>query len=491
MQLTDLFDLSLLGRAAASALAYDAADGLMATLTFGELEARSNRVARLLVARGLGRGDRLGLFMPNCVEFIDLFLACVKLGVIVVPINVLYREREVSHIVADAEPKAVVTARQLSAFIPAGTPAWSVEKLTTDAAAYDPARVWRMLDGDDVAALVYTSGTTGRSKGAQLTHNNFAANAVNLLTCWRISEADRYLAVLPLFHVHGLGNGLLAWLVSGCRMRLVERFDIKRAPALFDSFQPTLFFGVPTIYGRLLELTDELAGRIGAQMRLFVSGSAPLPGHVFEAFRQKFGHAILERYGMTETLMLISNPYLGERRPGAVGLPFPGISVRLMDDAVEINEPGVIGELHVRGPNVFAGYWRADRGSEQIPNAAGWFMTGDLAERAPDGYYTLRGRRSDLIISGGFNIYPREIEEFILEQPGVREAAVCGQADERRGEVPVAYVVADDPFDAAALASACRQGLASFKLPRAFVRVTSLPRNALGKVQKHLLPPPE
>lgn len=491
MQLIDLFNLSLLGRADASALAYDNADGAVATLTFGELDRRSNRVARLLAERGLRRGDRLGLFMPNCVEFIDLLLACVKLGVIVVPINVLYRAREVGHIVADAEPKAVVTTRELSAFIPAGTPTWQVEKLTIEAAPYDPTRVWTMLDGDDVAALVYTSGTTGRAKGAKLTHNNFAANAVNLLVCWRITEADRYLAVLPLFHVHGLGNGLLAWLASGCRMRLVERFDIKRAPALFASFQPTLFFGVPTIYVRLLELPDELAARIGARMRLFVSGSAPLPSQVFESFRQKFGHAILERYGMTETLMLISNPYVGERRPGAVGLPLPGVSVRLMNDDVEINEPGVIGELHVRGPNLFAGYWRADRSGEAIPNAAGWFMTGDLAERAPDGYYTLRGRRSDLIISGGFNIYPREIEELLLEQPGVREAAICGQADERRGEVPIAYLVADDPFDAEVLAAACRQALASFKLPRAFVRVTSLPRNALGKVQKHLLPPPK
>jgi malonyl-CoA/methylmalonyl-CoA synthetase len=490
MQLVDLFDLSLIGRAAALALDYDDAEGTVATLTFGDLETRSNRVARLLTARGVKRGDRLGLFMPNRVEFIDLLLACVKLGVIVVPINVLYREREVSHIVADAEPKAVMTTGELSALVPAGTPAWPVEKLTTEATAYDSARVWTTLDGDDVAALVYTSGTTGRSKGAQLTHNNFAANALNLLTCWSITEADRYLAVLPLFHVHGLGNGLLAWLVSGCRMRLVERFDIKRAPSLFDSFQPTLFFGVPTIYVRLLELPDDLAKRIGAQMRLFVSGSAPLPSQVFEAFHQKFGHAILERYGMTETLMLISNHYLGERRPGAVGLPLPGVSVKLFSDAGEITEPGVIGELHVRGPNVFAGYWRADLKAEKILNAAGWFMTGDLAERAADGYYTLRGRRSDLIISGGFNIYPREIEELLLEQPGVREAAVCGAADERRGEVPIAYIVADDPFDAEALAATCRQALASFKQPRAFVRVESLPRNALGKVQKHLLSPP-
>ena len=488
MQLTDIFNLSLAGRATADALEYDCAEGTTATLTFGELEARSNAAARLLTARGLVRGDRLGFFMPNRVEFIDLFLACVKLGVIVVPINVLYREREIGHIVTDAEPKAVVTTRELAAFIPAGTVVWDVDELASAATGQDRSSVRLVIDGDDPAAIVYTSGTTGRSKGAVLTHNNFAVNAVNLLACWRITSDDRYLSVLPLFHVHGLGNGVHAWLASGCRMRLVERFDIRRAQALFDEFQPTLFFGVPTIYVRLLELPDEQARSIGERMRLFVSGSAPLPVHILEAFRAKFSHTILERYGMSETLMNISNPYEGERRPGTVGFPMPGISVKLLDPQGQPVPDGVTGEVYVRGPNLCAGYWRRpDATAEAF--ADGWFCTGDLGERDSEGYYTLRGRRTELIISGGFNIYPREIEDVLLEQPGVREAVVCGVPDERRGELPVAYVVTDASFDETTVAEACRQMLASFKVPRAFVRVDSLPRTALGKVQKHLLPP--
>ncbi|MDX2030771.1 MAG: AMP-binding protein [Blastocatellia bacterium] len=491
MQLTDIFDLSLVGRGAAEALEYERPEGGVGTATFGELEARSNRMAAELAARGFARGDRLGFFLPNRIEFLDLFLACVKRGIIVVPINVLYREREIGHIIADAEPKAVVTTRELAPFIPAGTPVWEVEDLARAAAERDAARTRLALEGDDPAAIVYTSGTTGRSKGAILTHNNFTSNMVNLLACWRISEQDRYFAALPLFHVHGLGNGVHVWLGSGCRMRLVERFDIQRAPAIFEAFRPTLFFGVPTIYVRLLELPEETARAIGARMRLFVCGSAPLPAQTLEEFRARYGHTILERYGMSETLMNLSNPYEGERRPGSVGMPMPGVSAKILNPAGEPVAEGEVGELYVRGPNVCAGYWRRpDATAEAFSDGPGsWFRTGDLAERAADGYYTLRGRRTDLIISGGFNIYPREIEEVLQEQPGVREAAVCGVPDARRGEVPVAYVVADEGFDAGALEAACRQALASFKIPRGFIRVDSLPRTALGKIQKHLLPP--
>jgi malonyl-CoA/methylmalonyl-CoA synthetase len=264
-------------------------------------------------------------------------------------------------------------------------------------------------------------------------------------------------------------------------MRLAERFDFARAGELFDSFQPTLFFGVPTIYVRLLELPVEQARRIGSRMRLFVSGSAPLPAQTLEAFRRSYGHTILERYGMTETLMNISNPYEGERRPGSVGFPLPGVSVRMVES-----------ELLVRGPNVFPGYWRQAEATREAfvdLEDGRWFRTGDLAERSADGYYTLKGRRTDLIISGGFNIYPREIEELLSEQPGIREVAVCGRIDERRGEVPIAYIVSDGVLDVDALEETCRRSLASFKVPRAFLRVDCLPRNAMGKVQKHELPP--
>ncbi|HXH41223.1 MAG TPA: AMP-binding protein, partial [Thermoanaerobaculia bacterium] len=241
-------------------------------------------------------------------------------------------------------------------------------------------------------------------------------------------------------------------------------------------FKPSLFFGVPTIYVRLLDTPPDIARRIGAAMRLFVSGSAPLPAQVLEEFRALFGHVILERYGMTETFMTMSNPYAGERRAGTVGFPLPGISVRIEE-----------GELFVHGPNVCAGYWRRPEATAAA-FVDGWFRTGDLATRSDDGYYTLLGRKSDLIISGGFNIYPREIEELLLEQPGVAEAAVVGMPDEVRGEVPVAFIIPLDGFDPDALERCCREQLASFKVPRRFVPVESIPRTALGKVQKHLLP---
>lgn len=487
MQLADLFASSLAGQADEVAIEYDRVEGEPATLRFGELHARSNRLAHALARRGLQAGDRVGVYLSNGVEFVDLLLACVKLGLVLVPINVLYREREIAHILADAQPRIVVTTRAaFPAF--AGVDTVDAAELTGQAAAESSGDVRVLVDGDAPAAIVYTSGTTGRSKGAVLSHNNCLANTVNLIACWRITASDRYLAVLPLFHVHGLGNGLMTWLASGCRMRLVERFDAQRAADWFLTFQPTLFFGVPTIYVRLLELPRELAFVIGTRMRLFVSGSAPLPPAVFDEFRERFGHVILERYGMSETLMNLSNPYAGERRAGSVGLPLPGLSARIVRPDGTAVAIGEVGELLVRGPNVFSGYWRQPEATAAA-FTDGWFRTGDLAERSEDGYYTLRGRRTDLIISGGFNIYPREIEELLLELPGVREAAVIGVADARRGEVPVAYVVSDQPIDPASLEEQCRRGLASFKVPRAFVRVDALPRTALGKVQKHLLPP--
>jgi len=486
MQLSDLFDLSFVGRRDSVALEYDGPNDVH-SITFGELDARANRMAHALAARGIRRGDRLAVHLANRIEFLDLFLACVRMGVIFVPVNVLYREREVAHIVADAQPRLSITSAEHLALF-AGGSVEDVGSIARDAATQPADRARARIDGDDPVALVYTSGTTGRSKGAVLSHNNFAANAVTLATCWRITSDDRYLAVLPLFHLHGLGNGVGTWLVSGCRMRLAERFDHRRAEALFESFRPTLFFGVPTIYVRLLELSPSAARRIGERARLFVSGSAPLPGAVHEAFRERFGHTILERYGMTETLMLIANPYDGERRAGTVGLPLPGVSVRLAHHDGSVPDDGEVGAVLVRGPSVFSEYWRNPDATAAAFDG-GWFRTGDLAERSADGYYTLRGRASDMIISGGFNIYPREIEDLLVEQPGVCEAAVVGAPDARRGEVPVAYIVGDGGVDATRLHEACTRALASFKVPRGFVRVDALPRNALGKVQKHLLPP--
>ena len=454
--------------------------------TFGDLDRRANRLARELGARGLVRGDRLAIWLPNRVEYIDLFLACTRLGVIVVPINVLYRDRERAHILADATPRAVVVSDAET--WDGASEAWAVDELTASASRRPADTVAVDLEPATPAALIYTSGTTGPAKGAIITHGNLAANATTLVEAWQFTASDRLFLALPLFHVHGLGNGVHCWLASGCRMRLLERFDHTSAAASLDDFRTTVFFGVPTMYVRLLDVDPGSARVIGARMRLCVSGSAPLPAHVLEAFEQRFGQRILERYGMTETLMTLGNPYDGERRAGTVGVPFAGVSVRIVDgrgaDVADEQE----GELLVRSPMLCAGYWDRPEATASSMEG-GWFHTGDIAERARDGYITLRGRRSDVVISGGFNIYPREIEELLVEHASVAEAAVVGAPDPVRGEVPVAFVVARPGAapDSDALIAFCRDHLASFKAPRRVVVVERLPRTALGKIQKHEL----
>ena len=494
VSLLTLLDQTLLGAAERPALDADTTSGHSATFTFGDLEIRSNRLASVLHARGIKRGDRLAFLLANRIEIIDLWIACLKLGVIVVPINVLYQAREIAHIVRDADPVAVVTTADRQPDFADGVVAWEISALSVDAAGLSdisgrPEIVRQTIcDAATPLALVYTSGTTGASKGAILTHGNFAANALALNACWAIQAGDRLLNTLPLFHVHGLGNAVHCWLLSGCHMKLVARFEAQKAAALFEAYRPTVFFGVPTMYVRLLDLDVATARGIGAAARLFVCGSAPLPVQVLESFRERFGHVILERYGMTETLMNVSNPYAGERRAGTVGLPLPLTAVRIMGEGdVEVAD-GTSGELWVQGPNVCAGYWNRPEATAAAFEG-GWFRTGDIGVRAPDGYITLEGRRSELIISGGFNIYPREIEELLLEQPGISEATVVGAPDPARGEVPVAYLVCDAALDTATLEAHLRTQLASFKIPRAYVRLEALPRTALGKVQKHLLPP--
>ena len=454
--------------------------------TFGDLDCRANRMAHELAARGLSAGERLALWLPNRIEYIDLFLACTRLGVIIVPINVLYRERERVHILTDASPRAVVIEDPESWDV-GGIDAWSVDDLAAGAGQRAAAAPDAALAEGTPAALIYTSGTTGLAKGAVITHGNLAANARMLVDAWRFSSADRLLLALPLFHVHGLGNGVHCWLLSGCRTRLLARFDHASAAATFLDFAPTVFFGVPTMYVRLLEVEREAAARIGSGMRLCVSGSAPLPAPVLEAFEDRYGQRILERYGMTETLMTLGNPYDGERRAGTVGLPFAGVSVRIVDGGGH-DVAGGEGELLVKSATVCAGYWnRPDATASAFVD--GWFRTGDIAERAGDGYITLKGRRSDVIISGGFNVYPREIEELLAEHPAVVEAAVVGVPDAVRGEIPVAFVIPRDTGSASEddLVAYCRGALASFKTPRRVVFVDRLPKTALGKVQKSLL----
>jgi malonyl-CoA/methylmalonyl-CoA synthetase len=480
MNLVNVFNISLIGRKNKVALTFGDEQ-----FTFGDIDARSNRTANLLLSKGFTAGDRLSVYLENCVEIIDIFLACAKTGIIFVPVNILYKEREITHILSDADPKALIANGE----VPCDYKAWQLTDFINEVKDQPDAPIEALVTGDSPAALVYTSGTTGASKGAILTHNNFMANGINLNACWKITEDDRFLLALPLFHVHALANGVHCWLMSGCTMKLLPRFEHGKAAEEFLSFKPTLFFGVPTIYIRLLDQPANIAKQIGVNASLFVCGSAPLPAHIMEEFATKFGHVILERYGMTETLMNISNPYIGERRPGSIGFPLPGISAKIVlpdgSDAGFDEE----GEVHIKGPNVFAGYWRREQATiDAFSN--GYFKTGDMGVMAADGYFTLRGRKSDLIISGGFNIYPREIEDFLLEQDGVAEAVVVGIPHATRGEMPVAYIVPADSYDAVIIEEKCKNAFASFKVPRSFIVVDSLPRTALGKVQKHLLPKP-
>jgi malonyl-CoA/methylmalonyl-CoA synthetase len=511
MNLPDLFANSLARFPDQIALAFPAA-GARQTWTYRELDAAIERTAAGLVARGLAPGDRVVFFLGNRPEFVIALFAVLRLGAVMVPVNLAYRRREIAHILGDARAKLLLSDEaqranlaELSGDDLAGAEPLLAEKLLAEPSATSRPRA--LVRGDDLAFLLYTSGTTGRSKGAEITHANACATVTGLLDAWAWSPEDRLLLTLPLFHTHGLVVGLCCALAAAATVELRRKFELGPVLADLAAGVATLFFGVPTMYVRLAEALGSShapAGTPGAvrRMRLFCSGSAPLAPETFASFRELTGHAILERYGMTETGMLLSNPYAGERRPGTVGLPLPGVSVRIVGAGERDVDPGAEGELLVRGANVFRGYWRApEKTAESFlrdESGQAWFRTGDLARRDPaTGYYSLLGRRSELILSGGFNVYPREIEEVLEALAGVCEAAVVGRPHAQFGETPVAYLVMDAPdvpgaagapITDADLEAWCRSQLAAFKIPRSFRRVATLPRNALGKVQKHLLP---
>ena len=508
--------------------------------SYAELLARVEGVAAGLRRRGIGHGDRVGCLLGNGPELVLLHLALLRVGAILVPINLAYKRREVGHILADATPRLlVVEAAQRAVLdeVPAAERAsleavldtaqlrgWSelepgaatctgtsgggaldassapqatnaVGATEGPEAANDASAPGTAAGGDDLAVLLYTSGTTGTSKGAMISHNNVLATVTGLLAAWSWSAGDVLLLALPLFHVHGLVVGLDCALAAGATVELRRRFDAAGCAGKLAGGGVTMFFGVPTVYVRLVEELQRRGGGPGAYagVRLFCSGSAPLAPETFAAFRELAGQAILERYGMTECGMILSNPYLGPRVPGQVGTPLPGVSVRLVDEEGRDLSAGVEGELLVRGANVFGGYWQAPEktAASFVQDAAGrrWFRTGDLARQDPrTGAFTLLGRRHELIISGGFNIYPREVEETLLAFPGVREAAVVGRPHAEWGEVPIAYLVAEPVLDPPALLAFCKGQLAAFKVPRELRLLDALPRNALGKLQKHLLP---
>lgn len=504
MNLHDLFAIPCLREPGKVALIADVPGAEPVALTYGELFGRARRLAAGLAARGVAKGDRVAFFLGNRLEWVVAYLAVLELGAVLVPINLAYRRREIAHMLGDAEPRLLLTEESRLPVLAELPPeergsaevvlVEELEELAVDPGSWVPP----VIDGDDLACLLYTSGTTGRSKGAMLSHTNVLATVTDLLAAWAWERDDVLLLTLPLFHTHGLEVGLTTAFCAGATIHLHTRFEAARVAAVLagGTPAPTLFFGVPTMYIRLIEeLRRTGAGPSLHRLRLFCSGSAPLAPETFAAFRELTGHTLLERYGMTETGMNLSNPYAGPRVPGQVGRPLPGVSIRIVDREGRDLAAGAEGELLVAGSNVFSGYWRAPEKTAEsfVHDALGrrWFKTGDLARRDPaTGAVTLLGRASELILSGGFNIYPREVEEVLAAHPGIREAAVVGRPHPEWGEVPVAYLVpageSELPADAELVAYLKGQ-LAGFKVPRTFHYVEALPRNALGKVQKHLL----
>nr|BBH85587.1 long-chain-fatty-acid--CoA ligase [Thermosporothrix sp. COM3] len=460
-------------------------------ITYAQLFQESAHFARGLSALGLEPGDRVALFLETCPEFVVAYLGTHLAGGIVVLVNTQYRQRELSHILNDAGVRFCVTNETgEEALRSLSVPTLSqVIRIDTDALPHGTASL-TLPTAEAPAVIGYTSGTTGRAKGALLCQRNLLANVQAVTTAWQWSERDCLLLALPLFHAHGLMVGIHGTLYTGASAVLYRSF---RAAEILDRLEQdesiTMFFGVPTMYSRLLAEARQ-RGRVPHPLRLYVSGSAPLSAQLFTEFEQLFGQRILERYGMTETIMNLTNPYDGERRAGTVGKPFPGQEARIVDMKTRaVLPPGEIGEIEVRGPHVFVGYWNLPEATAEVLSADGWFKTGDLGWCSADGYYTITGRARELIISGGYNIYPREVEEVLATHPAIAEVAVFGVPDPDMGEQVVAAVVPKPgaTIDEAAIIAFCREQLASYKKPRQVVCVAELPRNALGKVQKHLL----
>jgi malonyl-CoA/methylmalonyl-CoA synthetase len=488
------------------ATALETADGPDAPLfyTWRDLERGSSMLANVFASLELPAGARVAVQVDKSVEALMLYLAVQRAGLVYLPLNSAYQQAEIEYFVGDAEPAVVVCAPKDFTWISRlafrrGTK--NVFTLGDDrtgsllerAAWMSDAHTPSVSKPDDLAAILYTSGTTGRSKGAMLTHGNLLSNAQVLKDYWgwRTPQAggDVLIHALPIFHVHGLFVASHGALLNGSKMIWFSRFDPSATIARFAD--ATVFMGVPTLYTRLLA-EPALVRAACAPMRLFVSGSAPLQVETFDAWALRTGHTILERYGMSETLMLTSNPYReqdGERRRGTVGFPLPGVQVRVRDDAGVPCPAGEIGGIEVKGPNVFDGYWRMPDKTKEEFTPDGWFKTGDVGKIDERGYVTIVGRSKDLVITGGYNVYPAEVEGFINELPGVAESAVVGLPHPDFGEGVVAVVVPKpgNALDGTAIVSALKGRIANFKVPKQVFVVSELPRNTMGKVQKNLL----
>jgi malonyl-CoA/methylmalonyl-CoA synthetase len=460
---------------------------------YDDLDRTSARIAHALVAAGCVAGDRIAVQLDKCWEALALYLGCLRAGLVFLPLNTGYQKSELAYFFGDATPRVIVCrpetvelAQSLAAAARVFTLAAGAGTLLEAASGGDEVFEPVFRAPDDLAAILYTSGTTGRPKGAMLSHRNLGSNALTLVDCWGFTRGDVLLHALPIYHVHGLFVACHCVLLSGSRMLWLAKFDPAEVRALLP--RATVMMGVPTYYTRLLD--DPAFGAADcASMRLFISGSAPLLPETFDQFQVRTGLTILERYGMSETSMLTSNPLQGERIGGTVGPPLPGVSLRITDVEGAPCANGEVGNIEVKGPNVFGGYWRLPEKSRDDFTADGYFRTGDVGEILPNGYVRLVGRAKDLIITGGLNVYPKEIEEKIDALPGVVESAVIGVPDRDFGEAVTAVVVAKPghPLDEDDVIAALKGEVANFKVPKRVHFVADLPRNAMGKVQKNQL----
>ncbi|TKT71153.1 malonyl-CoA synthase [Afipia massiliensis] len=491
----NLFSRLFDGLADTSRLAIETADG--ARISYADLIAQSGRVANFIVSRGVKPGDRVAAQTEKSVEALVLYLATVRAGAVYLPLNTAYTLNELEYFIGDAEPSLIVCdpAKVDGIRTLAATSSAKVDTLDADGsgslsdgaakASSDFATVARA--NDDLAAILYTSGTTGRSKGAMLTHDNLASNSHSLVDYWRFTKDDVLIHALPIYHTHGLFVASNVTLFARASMIFLPKLDPELIIKLMA--RATVLMGVPTFYTRLLQ-SPNLTKASTSHMRLFISGSAPLLAETHREWSARTGHAVLERYGMTETNMNTSNPYDGDRVPGAVGFPLPGVSVRVTDpDTGKEFARDEIGMIEVKGPNVFKGYWRMPEKTAAEFRADGFFITGDLGKIDDRGYVHIIGRGKDLVISGGFNVYPKEVENEIDAIPGVTESAVIGVPHADFGEGVTAVVVGDKKIalDEAAVLNALDGRLAKFKMPKRVIFVDDLPRNTMGKVQKNVL----
>ena len=468
------------------------------TYTYATLEHEVARYANFLTELGIRKGERVAVQVEKSPQVLFFYLACLRAGLIYLPLNTAYTESELAYFLQNAEPAMVVCDPQKQAlFARLGEQHQLLHIYCLDAHGHGslltasenvPATFSTVsCDKDDIAVILYTSGTTGRPKGAMITHGNLAANGWALHKTWQWRQQDVLLHALPVFHIHGLFVACHSVLLGGSKMLFLPKFDVQLIMKLLP--QATVMMGVPTFYTRLLDQPD-FNQEMCKNIRLFISGSAPLLEQTFSDFQQRTGHTILERYGMTETGMNTSNPVDGPRLPGTVGLPLPGVEVRIIGDSNQPVHGEAVGSLQVKGANVFKGYWRMPEKTADEFTADGFFITGDLAKYNAQGYLSIVGRNKDMVITGGYNVYPKEIEILLDEIAGIKESAVIGLPNRDFGEAVTAVIVPEDMQhipDEKALITQLKQKLASYKVPKRIIVVEQLPRNTMGKVQKNVL----